>query len=807
MKTPWLTRQIPAIAAFIPVVGLSAPLYWGGTSGQNWTSATWSTDDQAPYSTPWVSGSEVIFNLPNSLITGATTQVSGILANENVTVTPGGTLGTGGTNATIEVASGKILNFGNQTISTALGTGFIKTGAGTLNLAGSAYSGGFTLNEGSVGIGGVNALGAGGALHLNGGNLQTSSGTTARDLSGKFAGGIHIGGDFSVSGAGALKFNNTVHIEGGTPTITNSSSASFTLAGNIVGDSGNGLNFAGSGHTILNGTNSFDGSTNINSGIVTFGKAASIPSAGVVAVANGATLGLTLGTGAFSVFDITSAFNGNLPNVNLSPNSRIGIHVPSGIAGFNSSTYGTMGLVKLGAGTLFLDGQWLAHSGGIHVPSISGENSVLECSGSFSSFIGSWHIGQALNSGASGTTTVNFLQGTEVSIETDHTIEVGGFSGTGNGAHVLNVEGNVFNAGTLRIGLNGAVVVKSFGTWTQDAPISIIARQGGNSSLTIQANTIFTHSSDEAISLSGSSMGLGRALINIQGGIMETNKGFLGTPGPGSLAYARLTLSNGGTLRVLEDVADLTTQVQVALDGIGGTIETYGDTTLSGIVTAPGSTATGITGTGSLEKTGNGSLTLTGNNTYLGSTLVSSGSLFVNGSIVNSTVIVQSGATLGGDGGTIGNGGDQLFIEEGGILAPGNSAGTLNINGSAYVAGTYSYEFTGGGGGSATDLLEVGGTIYLSNSTLSLSNLGSYLAGDKFTLISYNTLVGEFTGLADDSMFSFGGGMWKINYDDLQAGLNGGTGSRFVTLTAIPEISIPAMFLGGAVMLFRRRVR
>jgi fibronectin-binding autotransporter adhesin len=466
-----------------------------------------------------------------------------------------------------------------------------------------------------------------------------------------------------------------------------------------------------------------------------------------------------------------------------------------------------MGLVKLGAGTLSIGGQFLGHTGGIHVPTISGENSVLECGGSFSSFIGSWHIGQALNSGASGTTTVNFLQGTEVTIDSDHTIEVGGFSGTGNGTHGLNVEGNVFNAGTLRIGMNGSVVVKPFGSWTQLGPISIIARQGGNSSLTIETDTTFTHWSDEAVSLSGSSTGSGRAAINIQGGIMETTKGFLGTPGPGSLAYARLTLSNGGTLRVLEDIADLTTQVQVVLDGIGGTIETHGDTTLSGIVTVTGSTATGITGTGSLEKTGNGSLTLTGNNTYLGSTLVSSGSLFVNGSIVNSTVIVQSGATLGGDGGTIGNGGDQLFIDEGGILAPGSSTGTLFVDGTAVVAGTYSYEFTGGGGGSATDLLEVGGTIYLSNSTLSLSNLGSYLAGDKFTLISYNTLIGEFSGRVDESMFSFGGGMWKINYDDLQPGLNGGTGSKFVTLTAIPEISIPAMFLGGAVMLFRRRVR
>lgn len=796
----WLVMVMPQ------AVGAD-PLYWGGTSGQSWTSATWSSTGDSPYSSPWVSGSHVVFSTPGSLITGATTQIAGITANESVTVTPSGTLGTGGTIATIEVAAGKTLGFGNQAFSSAIGTGFVKNGAGTLVLAGGTFSGGFTLNAGTVGIGGVNALGAGGALHINGGTLQSSSVTTARDLSGKFAGGIHLGGNFAFAGGGSLRFDDVIDLGAGTRTITNSSAGSVTLAGNITGAGGTGLVFGGNGSTVLSGANTYDGPTLVNSGIVTFGKPASIPASGLAIVANNATVGFTMGAGAFSDSDISAAFAGNVPNLSLSPNSRIGIDVPSGNHIFNGTTQGTMGLVKLGSGTLFLDGSSLGHRGGIHVPVVSGVVSVVDFSGESFASTGGWHIGQATGAGGIGSATVNFQSSSRVGIDPTESINVGFSSGFSAGLQTLNAGGEVLNYGSLRIRGRGVVNVNSSGTWLQEGEMSVQAVGSGEATLSINANGALKYVGTTPIQLAGSSAGTGRALVTINGGLLETRQGFVGPPGPGTLGYSRLTLGNSGTLRILDDVTNLTSQVQVVLDNGGGIIETWGDTTLSGIVTGSPSPTAGITGIGGITKTGPGSLTLTGTNTYSGLTQVEGGTLLVDGSITRSTVIVQSGATLGGSGGLIGNGGDELWVDDGGTLAPGASAGVLTIDGSATIAGTYAYEFDGAGGGANTDLLQVGGTLHLFDAELSLTNLGTYAVGDKFTLITYLTFFGEFTGYTDDEEFTFGGGSWRIDYDDPFPGLNGGTGPLFVTLTAVPEVSITWLCLAGAVGMVRRRTR
>ena len=105
--------------------------------------------------------------------------------------------------------------------------------------------------------------------------------------------------------------------------------------------------------------------------------------------------------------------------------------------------------------------------------------------------------------------------------------------------------------------------------------------------------------------------------------------------------------------------------------------------TVGGDNTSPAAFAGAISGTGgSLTKIGSGILTLTGANTYSGHTTVSAGTLLVNNTTGSGTgtgpVLVGLGATLGGSGRISG----QVTIQNGGILAPGNSPGTLSISNS-----------------------------------------------------------------------------------------------------------------------------
>ncbi|KAF0104968.1 MAG: outer membrane autotransporter barrel protein, partial [Rhodospirillaceae bacterium] len=112
---------------------------------------------------------------------------------------------------------------------------------------------------------------------------------------------------------------------------------------------------------------------------------------------------------------------------------------------------------------------------------------------------------------------------------------------------------------------------------------------------------------------------------------------------------------------------------------IGTTTSLQGAIANNGSVTfnqdTAGTYAGNMSGTGSVALQGGGTVNLTGINTYTGPTTVSNGLLKVNGSIT-SDVTVGPGGSLGGAGTIFGN------VVNNGALAPGNSIGTLAVNGS-----------------------------------------------------------------------------------------------------------------------------
>lgn len=154
-----------------------------------------------------------------------------------------------------------------------------------------------------------------------------------------------------------------------------------------------------------------------------------------------------------------------------------------------------------------------------------------------------------------------------------------------------------------------------------------------------------------------------------------------------------------------------------------------------------------IQGSGDLAQSGSGVTVLTGDNTYSGATNLFAGTLLINGDQTAATGLtsVMSGAILGGSGII---GGDVL-IDNGGMLAPGNSPGVLTIKGNLGLntASILDIEFGEANtvGGPLNDLIEVGGDLTLDGRIdVSVSTGGRFDAG-LYRIINYAGVLTDNT--------------------------------------------------------------
>jgi hypothetical protein len=131
---------------------------------------------------------------------------------------------------------------------------------------------------------------------------------------------------------------------------------------------------------------------------------------------------------------------------------------------------------------------------------------------------------------------------------------------------------------------------------------------------------------------------------------------------------------------------------------------------------------------------------LNGPGSLTGGTTVSAGTLVVNNVWTGTSVAVNSGATLGGNG-TIGA---SVNILSGGALTPGTSIGTLTVTNTLNLAAGSTTTMELNAGTLACDKVVGLGTLNYGGNLNVVNTGGTLAAGQSFQLFSASSYVGDF---------------------------------------------------------------
>lgn len=589
----------------------------------------------------------------------------------------------GGSNTGLNKVSGSM----DETSGNVLAVNKIGSGTWILD-TGNSYTGGTTLDSGTLGVGSATALGTGN-LTINGGTLSGSGST--RTLTNN----VTVGGNFSFGGLGtAVVLNGTMNLGGTTRAITLVAN-SVTLGG-VTSNGGLTIDSNSASRSLtLNGagSNTYTGLTSVNGGTVTLAKTGgAIAIAGDLAINTGSSAGTvllganaqiantrtaTIGTGAtldlatfnqsltgvvLSGGNITSA-TGTLTGLTNAFDLRAGNvgAILAGSVGLTKSTGGTVtlsgnntftGVTTLGAGTVSVGtiGNGSVASGNLGSATSAAANLVFDG-------------GTLQYTGATASTDRNFTinAGKTATIDvTTNALTLAGASTATNGAltkagsGTLILAGNNLNTGTTTLagGVLNIVSAANIGSGTiTTATSSTSARFGldaSSASSVTFANAVdtsatstnlmtFVPGAGKTITLNGLITGSGILKISSSGDLILGNAGNSYSGGT-EIGTGRILIANDAALGTgavnfgtasnshLVATAGLTSSRAFTLGGSGFTanFDTNGNN-----VSLSGAITPLITG-GKLNKLGNGTLTLSGNNTYSGGTTLNSGTLSLN---------------------------------------------------------------------------------------------------------------------------------------------------------------------------------
>jgi len=466
----------------------NAQSYTSTSSAGAWNATRWNNSADGPtYTSTYTANNPVNFTSGNYTIAGmgVAINVGNITLSNNVNVTFTATTGTLAitTGRTISVGTGSTIDFSTQPFSTTGGTGFTKSGAGVLALAGGAYTNGFRLNSGTVIVRDVNAMGSGGALTLNGGTVAANA---SRFLSGKYTGGITIGGNVQfgelaavvplASDTASLTFSDTMNLGAPLRTLTVGNNGVMGLLGVISNTGSNGITFAAASGVTgrFEITNTFSGPISITGGEVRFGSDGSFGSTGNTVInVDGGRLA-TFNDSIYTLLSTRGIFVGDTAGTAISVTGLSGALTYNGVIADITGKTGAW--IKQGAGTLTLGGS-NTYTG---TTTVNAGTLALAATGAINStptiFVGTgatYNV-SAVGGYTLGSTNAQALQGTGtvnggVTVGSNGTIR----AGDSNGVGTLSLNGpglTIGSAGTLAVkisttaGSSGATGSSSTGT-------------------------------------------------------------------------------------------------------------------------------------------------------------------------------------------------------------------------------------------------------------------------------------------------------------------------------------------------------
>ena len=660
-------------------------------------------------------------------------------------------LGRGGNTSTLWVTSGTVTT---QTLNMAAVT---NNSTGILNLDGGLVQAPTVQFGGFIAATGLTATinQAGGTWRFNSMNktLFTSGTTTLNFTSGTIA---PVSGNMSIGSGTAGLDRFILNGSGGTilTSDTGGVARTVTISAGISETGGaRGLTFAGSGTTVLSGSNSYTGTTTIAGGALSLGGTNALAGGGNVTFSGG-----TLQSGSNNTLDYSSRI--------VSSGSAIAIDTNSQAVTWagNVASTNTGGLTKLGSGTLTLSAS-NAYTGNTRVnagtlvlsnTAAAGTGTVQLAGGTLSPTVTSLTTaGLRVAAGDSGVLMPTQASGVStgtMSVDGALTIQrsTGGTQATwttsalvGSGTLVAeNTNGGVApNATNGRLVLpvnstfNGSVVVQNGGyvvtNWTTVNLAAATVNAGGFLAVVDSSTTTLTSLSGAGTIIRNGGAGPISLVVGggtFSGSIFQTNgAGDAYNPSIGAISL-RKTSANTLVLSGSSRYAGTTTVDQGTLQiGNGGTTGMLPSTAISGSSGATlafsrtdnygGNFANVISG-GLGVRVNSGALTLAGANLYSGATTIAGGTLALGagGSFANSSSIIvgnagSSGAVLDltaktgsfaiGAGQTLGGGGTVQLASSGtlnvlGLLSPGNSPGLLTFDaGTTILSGTTLMEIWG----------------------------------------------------------------------------------------------------------------